>query len=186
VSAVEVLYEMGMIETIQLPETDMLAGLVEFGAMPSPEPEKPMRVLFVCTGNTCRSPMAAAALNALGAGRYAAESAGLFPHTGLPISRYAIDALEDAGIVSTPQNNYKAHTARSVTESLVCASDRVIGITESHMLLLSRSYPAYTSKIIAMKRDISDPYGGTREDYRKCLAKIIDCLRLMFPIDRET
>ncbi len=176
---------MGMIETVQLPETGMLAGLAEFGALPSPEPEKPMRVLFVCTGNTCRSPMAAAALNALGAGRYAAESAGLFPHTGLPISRYAVEALEDAGIISTPQNNYKSHSARPVTEALVSAADRVIGITESHMLLLSRSYPAHTSKIIAMKRDIADPYGGTREDYRKCLAEIIDCLRLMFPIERE-
>jgi len=133
-----------------------------------------------------RAPLAAAALNALGAGRYAAESAGLFAQKGAPISRYAAQALEEAGIESTPSNNYRMHKARPVTEEMVASADRVIAVTEPHMLLLMRSFPQHAAKITVMKRDIVDPYGGTLEDYRRCLAEIIDCLRQMFPLDRES
>ena len=104
----------------------------------------------------------------------------------MPISRYAVLALEDAGIESTPSNSYRTHTARPLTEQLIVTAERVIGMTESHMLLMMRSYPAYASKITVMKRDIIDPFGGTLEDYKKCLARIIDCLRQMFPLERET
>ncbi|NLY68175.1 MAG: low molecular weight protein arginine phosphatase [Clostridiales bacterium] len=176
---------MGTIETLQIPECETISELTDLAAMPAPRLDKPMRVLFVCTGNTCRSPMAAAALNALGCGRYAAESAGIFAQAGMPISRYAEQALGEAGIESTPQNNYKAHKARQVTEEPVAAADRVIALTEPHMLVLMRSYPQYAAKITVMKRDIADPYGGTLEDYKRCLAEIIDCLREMFPLDRE-
>ncbi len=157
-----------------------------FDVIPPVTPDKPLRVLFVCTGNTCRSPMAAAVLNALGGGRYAAESAGLFPHDGAPIACYAVEALAGAGISSTPQNNYAEHKAQPVTEQLIAAADRVIGITESHMLLLARSYPAFAAKITAMKHDITDPFGGTREDYKRCLDDIICCLHQMFPFGRES
>ncbi|HPT85667.1 MAG TPA: low molecular weight protein arginine phosphatase [Bacillota bacterium] len=176
---------MGIDCNLQLPDTEILPDLAEFAAMPSPDLNKPMRVLFVCTGNTCRSPMAAAVLNALGGGRYAAQSAGLVAKPGIPISPYAVRALEEAGIVSTPSNNYKAHKSRTVTEQMIAEADRVIGMTESHMLLLMREYPQHAAKISVMKRDIADPYGGTLEDYKKCLAEITDSLRQTFPLERE-
>jgi Protein-tyrosine-phosphatase len=176
---------LAVIETLKLTDLNELFDFATFETLPPPEPDKPLRVLFVCTGNTCRSPMAAAALNSLGAGRYIAESAGLFPQFGAPIARYAAEALAQAGIPSTPLNNYSAHTAQTVTEAMITAADRVIGITESHMLLLTRTYPAHTAKITAMKKDITDPFGGTREDYKRCLDEILTSLRQMFPLDRE-
>ena len=98
------------------------------------------RVLFVCTGNTCRSPMAAALLNHLSrprevcsacgesgeVPRYAASSAGLYAMAGDPITPHAAAALAAFGVPSLPSNDYTAHRARPVTEALLEAADVVV------------------------------------------------------------
>jgi len=57
---------------------------------------RPLRVLILCTGNSARSQMAEAVLNRKGAGRFAAESAGTQPASG--VNPFAIEALREAGI----------------------------------------------------------------------------------------
>ena len=137
-------------------------------------------LLFVCTGNTCRSPMAAALYNHLYSdSAYYAESAGLAAY-GQPISENAAAALMERGVLPTLENNYLTHISRPLTDKLIENADLVIGLTGSHALNIMMRFPAYASKITAMPRDISDPYGGDLEDYRKCLADIEAALIAVF------
>ena len=138
---------------------------------------KSVKVCFVCTGNTCRSPMAAAVLNKLGKNYgITAMSAGLFPNAGDSISCHAVEALENNNI-EVPN-----HYARRIDEEIVRECDRIIGISENHAFILLQMFPFAASKIYNMPDDISDPYGGRLEDYEKCLAQIINGVREMFKL----
>ncbi|MGN1346264.1 MAG: hypothetical protein ACI4V1_05730 [Eubacteriales bacterium] len=137
-------------------------------------------VLFVCTGNTCRSPMCAALFNARYAGltRHAV-SAGLMAD-GSPIAENAVRALENAGVVSRPDNDYKSHLSRNVTEKMMEEVAVVVGVTSSHAMQLMLRFPAYASKITVMPNEISDPFGGDLARYEACLADIDRALRTAF------
>ena len=140
-------------------------------------------VLFVCTGNTCRSPMAAAVLTDLGqAHGYVASSAGLYPAPGAPISENAVLALGERGIVPARDNRYDLHRAVRVTEEMVRCADRIVGITSSHAMALIGAFPFAADKIVAMPRDIPDPFGGSRDDYLRCLDEIIKGVKELFPV----
>ncbi len=141
----------------------------------------PLLVCFVCTGNTCRSPMAQAVLNHLGRGRgYRACSAGLAANAGHAITPYAAEALVNAGIPSLPDNDYQNHTAQRIDRNLMARCDRIIGISSAHAMALLTQFPEFASKISAMPRDISDPYGCDLDTYETCLAEITDGIRTLF------
>ena len=157
---------------------------VPYPSFPEKTDERKIRVLFVCTGNTCRSPMAAAWLNRFGAAHgIEAVSAGLFPSVGAPISQNAVAALKAAGVTPGPDNRYDLHTARRVDEAAMLSCDRAIGITRAHAMQLICDYPAFAGKISSMPRDIPDPFGGAEEDYALCLDRIASCLKEMFLLD---
>ena len=151
------------------------------------EAEHPRRVCFVCTGNTCRSPLAEAVanflaqseLNALPEGirdlarpRLEAFSAGLYPADGDPISTNAVLALEEAGINPVPQHDYHLHRARGLTEEEAEGFDLLVGLTRGHAMELILRFPALAKRITVMPIEISDPFGGSLERYRECLAQI--------------
>lgn len=143
----------------------------------------PIKVCFVCTGNTCRSPMAAAVLNELGKGGYLAMSAGLMPNVGEPISVNAQKALERAGILSTPDNDYASHRARAIDELMIEGCDRIIAISKSHFIsLLMCTDPKHAEKIECMPRDIPDPYMGSEAEYEKCLESITEGIKELFAL----
>ena len=144
------------------------------------EEQKKTRILFVCTGNTCRSPMAAALYNAKYAdGESYAVSAGLAAD-GSGISRNAVLALLSMGIRSADKNDYLSHVSHTVTETDLEKADLVVGITGGHAMQLLFACPAYASKITALPKDISDPYGGDEAVYEACLAQIDEALAAMF------
>ena len=140
-------------------------------------------VCFVCTGNTCRSPMAEALFNDMSrarGGKMRASSAGIWPAEGMPISENAAKALRGAGIDPLPDNDYLSHTARRIeyTDMLLC--DLIVGISASHAMALLGAFPEFASKIISMAEDIPDPFGGDEKVYEECLGRIRKSLEVMF------
>ena len=143
------------------------------------EPQ-PRRLLFVCTGNTCRSPMAAALLNHLARareGELVAASAGLYARQGDLITTAAAEALAEAGVPCTPQNDYRAHRARRISAELVKEADEVIAITGGHAMELIMRFPEHAAKIGTLGVDIPDPFGGDDEVYRRCLDMLTSVIR---------
>ena len=163
---------------------------------------RPLRVCFVCTGNTCRSPMAAAVANDLACKPFRslpesvrgcavpaveAVSAGLFANVGEPISRNAVQALEQAGVLPVPEHDFHTHTARNLTQEGAAFCDLIIAMTPGHAQQLLMAMPDQLSKIRVMPEPVPDPYGGDLAAYAACLEKITDGVRkLLFPGDGES
>ena len=122
-----------------------------------------LQVLFVCSGNTCRSPMAAALLNrkAADAGLpVAAQSAGLAAFSGDAASENAVEALREVEI------DLSAHRSRPVTPYLLEESDLVVCMSEGHRRALLPYVPA--EKLRVPPGGVPDPFGGDLSVYRAC------------------
>lgn len=135
-----------------------------------------MNILFVCTGNTCRSPMAAAIMEKIAVENdldVLIESAGLFANVGGTASDEAIEALDNMGIDLT------FHQTKPITEELIEKSDIILAMTQAHKELLK---PMVGDKVYTLKEyagdsgDVSDPYGGDLEEYEETAKEIYDAL----------
>lgn len=135
-----------------------------------------MNILFVCTGNTCRSPMAAAIMEKIAVENdldVLIESAGLFANVGGTASDEAIEALDNMGIDLT------FHQTKPITEELIEKSDIILAMTQAHKELLK---PMAGDKVYTLKEyagdsgDISDPYGVDLEEYEETAKEIYDAL----------
>lgn len=135
-----------------------------------------MNILFVCTGNTCRSPMAAAIMNKIAIENdmdVRVESAGIFASDGELASDNAIEAVKKYNI------DLSEHRTQPVTEHLINSSDIILTMTEGHKKLIE---PLAGGKVFTLleysgsQGDISDPYGGDLSDYEETAAEIYDAL----------
>jgi protein-tyrosine phosphatase len=137
--------------------------------------------LFVCTGNTCRSPMAAALFRKLLAARlqcseedleqrgYRVLSAGLSAAKGMPASPEAVELLEQRG------GGLSGHSSRPLTPALLSQADHVFTMTVNHRMTILQQQPELARRIHTLApdgTDVVDPIGCGPDEYRRCAEQI--------------
>ena len=141
----------------------------------------PRRILFVCSGNTCRSPMAAALLRSAlpPDSGWIVESAGLSTAPGQVASANAIQALQEDGI------NLSMHRSRRATQEILHRADIVIPMTRAHRTQAISIEPSVEAKSFLLLGflpqppkclDLPDPIGGDLAAYRACRDIIGACV----------
>ncbi len=129
-----------------------------------------MDIVFVCTGNTCRSPMAEGIFRALGGEEklgLKACSAGLFAQDGMSATPYAVEAVREYGAEIVD------HRARQITPEMVQRAKYIFCATAAHADRLLQQFPEAENKTFLMMHcDLSDPFGGSLQTYRYCAAQI--------------
>ena len=128
-------------------------------------------VLFVCTGNICRSPMAEALFrHRIGEDSdWNATSAGTYAPNGSPASNHAISALRELDIDLT------SHRSKPLTPELVGSADLIVTMTEAHRFYILDLFPEVGNRVFLINSfgtskvpaDVSDPYGGSLQTYKK-------------------
>ncbi len=94
------------------------------------------------------------------------DSAGIYAAEGAPLSSHAKSVLaQDFGI-----SDFNHHS-KPLTAEKIRWADRIIPMTDDHRLLIQQKF-AVGGKILSLPQAISDPYGGYREDYKRCAEKI--------------
>ncbi len=141
-----------------------------------------MNILFVCTGNTCRSSMAHVLaqreLDRLGASFVNVKSAGTDTDTGLPASENAILVMGDIGLDLT------GHRATALDKKMLEEADIILVMAERHLEKVISALPeakgkAYMLKDYAgLKGDVVDPYGGDRDVYSKTAGELAELVKI--------
>lgn len=145
------------------------------------------KILFVCTGNTCRSPMAQVIFNSLALEKgldMIAESAGIATVDGLPASQNAMKAVSELGLdLSMHRTRFLPELNLNDYDLFVALSDehaeilRSLGVPENMLYLLRRA--PNVDDIYDLRQGIVDPYGGDINTYRKCRDEIIGAVKTM-------
>ena len=142
-------------------------------------------VLFICTGNVCRSPMAEGLLRHMAGDRVKVASAGLGAGHGQPPSAHAIEVLRKEGI------DIADIRSQPVSAHLLQQADYIFTMTRDHLDMLLLLFPEMASKTRLLRfeeaakggrADVTDPIGGTRATYESCKADIRRAMSHVIPL----
>jgi protein-tyrosine-phosphatase len=143
-------------------------------------------ILFVCTANICRSPMAAALMRkhlaTLGlSGQVEVKSAGVWAREGLRASEGATTVLGRRDI------SLSDHRSQPMSVQLLEQADIVLVMEEEHRRSLFYLEPKHLRKVflltemVGLSRDIADPYGGPIEGYIRTAAHLDELIKAGLP-----
>jgi protein-tyrosine-phosphatase len=155
----------------------------------------PRSVLFVCTANQCRSPMAEALLKSLVAERGEADcwqiqSAGTWAEQGRSATQLSQIVLRQRNV------DLSDHRSRPIDPNLLASTSVVLVMTRHHQEAIRAEFPEAQGKVYLLSQlidldfDIADPYGGSLDDYELCATDLQNILtqgydRLAELADRE-
>ncbi|MGE8205006.1 low molecular weight protein arginine phosphatase [Heyndrickxia sp. NPDC080065] len=137
-----------------------------------------MNILFICTGNTCRSPMAEAILKDKNIKGISVRSAGIYAMDGQNASQQAQKVLEEHNI----KHN---HSSKMLTEEDVNWASTIFTMTSNHKFFIVETYPSAANKTFTIKEfvnehkgnhDVLDPYGGSVDIYRKTYNELTELI----------
>jgi protein-tyrosine phosphatase len=142
------------------------------------------RVLIVCTGNICRSPMAEGLLREaihkdphLGARGIEVRSAGIHGWEAAPASELAVEVMRERGV------EISCHRSQPLSEVLVETADLILTMTAAQEGWIRHLFPEAGGKVMRVSEyagttgDVEDPYGEDRAEYARCA----DALAAMIP-----
>ena len=128
------------------------------------------KIVFICTGNTCRSPMAEGLFKALNGEQKTgleAVSAGIFTNNGMPASENAVIVSKELGA------DISNHKSQMLNGNIVNDAKYLVCMTGAHYDQILLKFPNVSYKLFTLlPTDIDDPFGGNIDEYRSCATQI--------------
>lgn len=135
-----------------------------------------LKLLFICTGNTCRSPMAEGLARKMFGDSVQVGSAGMVTYGGESANTHALEVLKKHNV------DLSGHLSRRIGAELMADANWIIPMTKAQEVALKRHFPQYAEKTRSLgdwgdqEWDVLDPWGGSLDVYLQTAQEIENLL----------